>query len=1527
MNIIEFRRQYPQYNGFSDDTIARKIHAKHYADVDYNEFATRFGVRKTPAQQIGVAAKEVTEAQRHVAELPPEPGYVPEFAPVEPGALSEKPPTSRQIYLGDLRKIYREPGTTEQREEKARIRTRERLWERAGEIQTIAQDPVTRQRLQENNQALKDKFLNKTYRRWERGEVMVVGGGLYLLDTLSNLSPLRGMPGMKESRETVSEWSRLMHQALQEPEMQPVIENTFDKYFGGTVETGPFLGAAIGSAVLTGGTSIPVSVSGFLVAFGVEGNNIYQTALDQGKSEREARIRGIVGGIINGGIEVAGGGGTKYLKAAQLATVKKLGKARYFGKRVLHTALSEGLKEELPQELVGMVLGDDPPRNPDGSIDYYATASRLIDAGVMGTILGGTVDIPFSAYGASKLPSLPKGDVIDVGSGRFAVPGVIQTEANIISEESGNALNPWIKQNVTASNKDRTLAIQSAEDKDISWIGEVNNTIPKTDVYFVKDMAEAKMFLAKSGYDHIIFNATDITKEGVKELAKDFKGEVSIIIKMIPEEFSLYEIPLVKDESKFPQITRIKQILSKANIEIEEIGVTGSHAMGVATPESDIDIYVKVSEINREKTDNLLIPLSKEKIDVMVNWRGIGKKGGILRGEKTYKRLIKKIKTEFIDLKNVKMYNTIQTIAEDRGFEYKPGTDLSHFESTQPDFAESEIRTEIQTVDEAIGAQLGLNPVQVQDKLTKAEDRYRLLKNKDVDKRSKADRDELAFLSRNRGDIEAIVNDYTSDKPVVRGLWKKPKKLSKAKLLTKGHQMPEQLGIKDEERRDLQEMVTGKRTMAEMSKDQMIKWVEYLETELAARGEVYIDKPPILPQLIDSLTTAAKVPKGRIRTFLGGIKLINGITIGSLWADLRIIQQWLEALDGYKEGPLYQHIWKRVKQSDEIRNVNIGQEQIAFFDMIENQNIDSAIWCGHKETIREGLELTPFEQIGVYLLDQNKEGKKYLNSGMLITDEDVTLITNKLTEEQLAVAAWLDEQYRSQWPVIRAAAIEVGVDPKLLEQELNYSPILRTDLEDDVDFVSLLTEQFNQQSLRPEAGFLEKRKKRAIGKIELDAGMIYMKNIQRIETFKAMAPIAKDLGKIFHNNEFKTALNEATDGRGVKIMNKWLRDHIRGFMPGPTNAYSKLIAGARRNGIVYAIGYNIPSVMRQTLSLQNAIAVDPLMWKYIPANLVQATTDFKAMQEFVDSKTTIRSTREYARDLRKQWTASALGKRLRGKKPFSEHAVSWIKWIDNRTVTVAWKSLYEVAIEKGIGTIENDQAAIDYADKYTSRTQPMANMKDLPEFFRGGTLESLLSTFQNQVNKNINFWAHDIIGSRIAGEINNTEMAYRIMFSYVIPAILFGIIGRGRLPLKKEDDKWTLDWLALGVDLTTYPVAGFMLAGRVINRMIRGWGNSGTVGEIAPEEAVRLTQAAKRGDIPGMIKHAAAAIGAATGRIPAQAIRTVSGAMDLAAGTTRDPRRLIYTQWALDQEKAKKPKAGMQKRRAPARKAPSRKPG
>jgi hypothetical protein len=731
----------------------------------------------------------------------------------------------------------------------------------------------------------------------------------------------------------------------------------------------------------------------------------------------------------------------------------------------------------------------------------------------------------------------------------------------------------------------------------------------------------------------------------------------------------------------------------------------------------------------------------------------------------------------------------------------------------------------------------------------------------------------------------------------------KPPKLTRRKALTLGHTLPDTLGWDEAQRREFMQQTVGQTTMKGMSLEDMRTLVTALQGEVQAAGLEYT--PPDVPvdELVSTLEETRKptelepaeeLKAGRVR------KLAQQIRSGtySLVTGLERMERFFESLDGRKAGAFTENIWKPVNQADELSTENANQDLDEFQEFLASQDVDNTLWLGKAEQIgNTRWELTPFQKIGTYMLSQNKSGKRQLTKGMGFTENELVQLTDSITPQEQAVAEWMLDQYDNQWDVIKVVAAQSGMDVAKLKKELRYSPIMRTDadIETQEDFLSSIVEGFTGERYDPEHKFLEQRKSGAAGKVELDAAILYMRNIARVNRFLQFAPVANRVGKMLNNKEFRQALNKRTYGQGSKLINKWMKDSVRGVTDHPTTSLSKMINIARRNGIIYAIGYNIPSSLRQSLSLSNALAVDPAMLAHIPANLARGVTPkgYKEMQDFVYARTLQVKNASFDRDLKAKANKAGLRKKLRGKLQWSQKATSWIRWMDRHTRVVAWKSLYDTGMSK----FNDEGKAIEYADKWIGRTQPMARMQDLPHFFRGSDLEKLLTTFQNQVNNNANFYMYDILGAKKAGDISNTEAAYRVMFSYVLPAVAFGIIGRGGLPRDLKD---------LGIDLVTYPIAGLVLAGRWITRMIKGWDKSSTVAGIAPEEAAKLVGAAKRGDVPDIIKYAATTIGAATGRIPAQAVRTAEGAIDLAAGETEDPRRLIYSEWALEQGKKKK---------------------
>lgn len=747
---------------------------------------------------------------------------------------------------------------------------------------------------------------------------------------------------------------------------------------------------------------------------------------------------------------------------------------------------------------------------------------------------------------------------------------------------------------------------------------------------------------------------------------------------------------------------------------------------------------------------------------------------------------------------------------------------------------------------------------------------------------------------------------------------------SEKELLRRGHTLPEALGLDEDSRRDLMQEIVGKRSMKELNSQERELFVSYLEG-LAEQSGVEVEKP-VIERAVERLTAISKKQKELTpteethpelhRTWLEKISQdIKGWS-SELYHELMRIERFLESLDGEENGVLYENIWKPTKAADElaIDKTFMGFEE--FLQVMEENGFDPALAMGKVEKISPGVELTRMQQIGVYNKSKNENGLRYLREGMGLSDTDIAKISDGLTDTQKKLADWYLEKWRAYWPLIVKVADSIGMDVDKLEQEFNYSTLIRTDIDpsEEVELTDTLTDQFTQESFKPEQGFLEKRKKRAVGKIELDEAVSYLTSMRRIERFLAMAPVAKKVGTILRNREFKSALNDATYGHGVKLLNTWMQDSIRGYVSEDAGRWNKMLSILRRNAAVYAIGWNIPSVFRQTLALSNAAAVNPLMLKYIPINTAKATRNFRKLEKEVLEKSALVRTRDIDRDVRRRWDRETIGKRLEGKDPFDKKSLAWLKWMDHRTIVVGWKSLYDTAIEKG----RTEKEAIEYADKWVSRTQEMGGAKDLPHFFRGGTFSKIITTFENQVNNQFNFYAHDIIGARRRGDISNTEVAYRVMFSHILPAILMGMIGRGGLPKT---------WKQLLTDVVTYPIASLMLVGRLINRTIEGFSNSTSIVEAGPEAVGQAARAAVKGNIRKFITEAAKAIGAITGKLPAQVIRTIGGAYDLATGDTQDPRRLIWSEWALEQGKKKSVTPPRRPpTRLPTRRPPTRRP-
>lgn len=235
----------------------------------------------------------------------------------------------------------------------------------------------------------------------QSGALDVAGAGVQLTGKLvDNMLLTKGIDKLTggELSKWFDETARTIHKAQGEPEFATKNQNVVDWAVNNTLQTAPFIMATIASGGSTGAM--------FVTAFAVEGNGIYQDGLDQGMSQNEAALRGIIGGALNAGIELGGGSGAKYLKEAALnKAVSKIAKAKAIGIDAIKTGLKEGLQEELPQELVSMVMGGTIPLTGNGDVDWEAVSSRLTQAAVGGMLAGSllrTVSVPLTDLNADQ---------------------------------------------------------------------------------------------------------------------------------------------------------------------------------------------------------------------------------------------------------------------------------------------------------------------------------------------------------------------------------------------------------------------------------------------------------------------------------------------------------------------------------------------------------------------------------------------------------------------------------------------------------------------------------------------------------------------------------------------------------------------------------------------------------------------------------------------------------------------------------------------------------------------------------------------------------------------------------------------------------------------------------------------------------------------------------------------------------------------------------------------------------------------
>ena len=623
-----------------------------------------------------------------------------------------------------------------------------------------------------------------------------------------------------------------------------------------------------------------------------------------------------------------------------------------------------------------------------------------------------------------------------------------------------------------------------------------------------------------------------------------------------------------------------------------------------------------------------------------------------------------------------------------------------------------------------------------------------------------------------------------------------------------------------------------------------------------------------------------------------------------------IMLKFSEMLDGYNpDGPIRKFIFDPIKRANVKARDNITKVMDGFADTFREQGIDFGGMITNTRTdVVAGFPLTDTERIGIYLLSKNENGRRRAESWF---DEEgidnakaVDLVVESVlaSDKETTVAATVEAYRDVMSPRFFDAATEMGF--KDVKREENYLMLLTED--QDEASQSPIIEQlasFAGGKVKTPGERSVKERTGTAARAKIDLADIFPEMVRAMERFIEVGPIAAKVGRSMDNPAFKSALNNATRGQGYKVMRSWLEDSTRGSVERESGYWSKWIKNRRRNAVPYLLGYKMATVVpKQAISTANTIAKRPALGPAIIKRLLAygdmtLLGNFKRDKARVFELSAMMRNRDWHRDLTRLYDKKDTAKLFKGKR-LSPLSMAPTIYVDSATVTASWLAAYEQALVDLNG---DSKASVKYADDLITEGHPMGNVEDMAGFFRGGTLEKLVTTFMNQPNKNWNFMRHEIYNKMVQGKISKQVAMQRFVVGQIMPAIVLGTITRGRLPESVEE---------VAKDIASFMLGGLVFFGRWVYNVVTGdWdpikSAFSTVPFKALEEAGRTIGSAKRGDVQKTIEHAVGTYGAFTGKIPQQIITTTGGMIDLTQGETDDYKRLIYSKYMLKRNKPK----------------------
>ena len=627
------------------------------------------------------------------------------------------------------------------------------------------------------------------------------------------------------------------------------------------------------------------------------------------------------------------------------------------------------------------------------------------------------------------------------------------------------------------------------------------------------------------------------------------------------------------------------------------------------------------------------------------------------------------------------------------------------------------------------------------------------------------------------------------------------------------------------------------------------------------------------------------------------------------WINTTLDESLFEKMDGEERGLWHEIFYNTINNCTNTELLNTFEK----IEKIRNLFNDNKIDIDKFLQERTGdLMLTHSQRAGLYLCSLDEDALRHVqNAGVIIkkglepyqfTDKDIKDVSDSLTKEEKAVVKFYQEYQLTQEKELDEFDVRVrGVHLKGVKNRFAIQ-VLGEDLYNSVS-VELEHNPLTRRAYMEE-GFRKERTHRAENVIMLDCITNMLRDIAKVEHYKAYKEAEMDINNLLSNPELKKAiLGNPKYGRvAYDNITQWFKDSVKAKQNKILSTSDKTLMFLRTSAFISMLGFNVLSGTKQLISLSNAVGLVGL--PAVLSGIEQVSLHYNETKQFVfKADPQARARKGIIDKVMQEWMETTEAKQILKNQTgdIRMKTLFLIRILDEYAVLSVWKGTYDSVINtqkiggkkiKFTDAADLERQAIEYAAYVIRKTQPSALMKDLPQWFRDGTVAKMFSLFQNQINKNQNF-LRDTFRQYKAGKISTGTLAWRTLWNLFLPAILIGTITRGRPPE---------DWKEYARDIATYYAGGWFFVGSIVVNMMQGYGGWMPAPLSFGEEFVKAYTYKTRA---AQLKHAISGACKVIGLPYNQPYRTIEGVDDWIQGETEDIRRLIWTEYVLGKEEEK----------------------